>query len=289
MTNGTVMAMPGTIGSAKILYRIMPQASIGIIGLGFVGNAVRQSYSHLDYTVRCMDTDPSKHASATYEDIKATEAVFICVPSPMNEDGSCNTDILESVLSNLKGYNGVIISKVTAPPDVYQRLQDSYPNLVHSPEFLTATNAVNDYVNGKFCIIGGAVKAYMNEAARIIKLGQTSLEDVVLCTIGEAALAKYTINSFLATKVVFMNEMFKLSQKLNLDWNTVRELIELDKTRIGKSHDRVPGPDGSFGFGGACFPKDTSAILKVAEQYGIDMMVLDSAVKKNTLLRLSGE
>jgi len=289
MNNGMTMAMPGTMGSARILYQIMPKAHVGIIGLGFVGNAVRQSYSHLDYTIVCMDIDPSKGHSGTYEQMMDTEAIFICVPSPMNDDGSCNTDILESVLNNLKGYKGVIISKVTAPPDVYQRLQTEYPNLVHSPEFLTAANAVNDYVNGKFCIIGGAVKAYILEAARIIKLGQTNLESVEMCSIGEAAMAKYTINSFLATKVVFMNEMFKLSQQLKLDWFVVKGLIQLDKNRIGKTHDIVPGPDGHFGFGGACFPKDTSAILKVAEQYGIDMMVLDSAVKKNTLLRLSSE
>lgn len=289
MNNGTTMAMPGTMGSARILYQIMPKAHVGIIGLGFVGNAVRQSYSHLDYTIVCIDIDPRKGHTGTYEQIIDTEAIFICVPSPMNDDGSCNTDILESVLMHLKGYKGVIISKVTAPPDVYKRLQTEYPNLVHSPEFLTAANAVNDYVNGKFCIIGGSVKAYMLEAARIIKLGQTNLESVEMCSIGEAAMAKYTINSFLATKVVFMNEMFKLSQQLELDWSVVKGLIQLDKNRIGKTHDSVPGPDGHFGFGGACFPKDTSAILKIAEQYGIDLMVLDSAVKKNTLLRLSGE
>jgi UDPglucose 6-dehydrogenase len=105
------------------------------------------------------------------------------------------------------------------------------------------------------------------------------------CTISEAALAKYTINSFLATKVAFMNEIYEIAAAGGMDYNKVAQMVTLD-TRIGRSHMQVPGPDGSFGFGGACFPKDTSALLKYAETLSQTPMVLDAAVKKNTLLRL---
>lgn len=266
----------------------MSQEKIGIIGLGFVGNAVKQSYVN-DPTIQLIeiDSDPTKGCKGTYEELVDAVAVFVCVPSPMNVDGSCGTFPLVSTLSKLKAYNGVIISKVTAPPNVYEYLQTQHPNLVHAPEFLTAANAVQDYLAGKFAIIGGSDKTSIDTAHRIIKRGQRMLEMTHVCKIGEASLAKYVINSFLSTKVIFMNEMAKLAEAGGQDWEKVRELIALDSRRVGNSHTQVPGPDGQFGFGGACFPKDTSALLKYAETLNVPLNVLDSAVKKNLLLRLT--
>jgi UDPglucose 6-dehydrogenase len=264
----------------------MIKDSIAIIGLGFVGKAIADS---IDFSMSMVMIDPAKGYNNTYEDIKLHKcsAVFICVPSPQGDDGSCDTSILESVLKELKAvdYNGVIISKCTAPPDVYTRLNELYPNLVHAPEFLTAANALRDYCNGKFSIIGGKIPAYIREAERVIRISQPCLERVEHCTIGEAALAKYTINSFLATKVVFMNEMYEIATAAGLDYTTISKLVSLD-ARIGQSHLKVPGPDGTLGFGGMCFPKDTAALLKYAENNSVDLNVLDAAVKKNTLLRL---
>jgi UDPglucose 6-dehydrogenase len=85
-----------------------------------------------------------------------------------------------------------------------------------------------------------------------------------------------------------MNELYQLATKLGLDYNVIENAISLDY-RIGPSHMRVPGPDGQFGFGGACFPKDTSALLKFAEEQDVQLNVLDAAVKKNLLVRLTGE
>ena len=259
---------------------------IGIVGLGFVGEAIRSSTEFIPDNVVCVDSDVRKGHVGTYTDLMKCEGIFICVPSPMGTDGKCDTSILEGVLEKLKGFQGVIISKVTAPPDVYQRLNKVYPNLVHSPEFLTAANANRDYANAKWCIIGGDVRAYRHEAERIIKMTQTGLETVKFCSIGDAALAKYAINSFLATKVVFMNELYQLANKAGLNYDIVSNLIKQD-IRIGESHMRVPGTDGSLGFGGYCFPKDTEALLNYAKQYGIDLNVISSAVQKNLLLRLT--
>jgi len=90
----------------------------------------------------------------------------------------------------------------------------------------------------------------------------------------------------MSTKVVFMNEIKQLADAANLDYDTIAAMISMDK-RIGNSHMQVPGPDGHYGFGGACFPKDTSALLKYADSLGITPMVLDAAIKKNTFLRLT--
>lgn len=282
------MSMPGTIGSAKLIFNNMNflEAKIGIVGLGFVGNAISQAYDHM--TVTKVIIDPAKGYNNSYTDLVSTDAVFLCVPTPQGDDGSCDTSILESVLSELQkiNYTGVIISKCTAPPSVYKTLEKQFPNLIHAPEFLTAANAVYDYANGKFAYIGGEINAYRKEAERIIKLGQPGLTNIIHCSIEEAALAKYILNSFMATKVVFMNEMYRLAESIGCDYENIRRMLSVDP-RIGNTHMKVPGPDGLFGFGGYCFPKDTAALLKFAEQAGVEMMVLDAAVRKNTFLRLT--
>ncbi len=264
------------------------KTKIAVIGLGFVGSAIYKALGGEFGGQDLIPVDPIKGLPATIKDIKDFDAAFVCVPSPQREDGTADTSILEGVLADLKhvDFKGVIISKVTAPPDVYNRLQDAHPNLVHAPEFLTAANAYEDYMHGKFAIIGGKISAFRNEAERIIRRSQSELASVVHCSIGEAALAKYTINSFLATKVIFMNEMEKLATDSGMNWETIVSAIRQDK-RMGHSHMQVPGPDGQYGFGGMCFPKDTSALIKYAEGQGQTLSVLDTAVKKNLIIRLT--
>jgi UDPglucose 6-dehydrogenase len=207
------------------------------------------------------------------------------VPSPSTEDGHCDDSYMRNVLKELEGYAKVIICKSTIPPGVYATFQTHYPNIVHAPEFLTAANAFRDYINATTAVVGGNIKAYRTEAIQFVKASQP-LANIVECGIGEAALTKYAINSFLATKVVFMNEIYQLSSTLGLDYNMITAIMRSDK-RIGSSHMTVPGQDGSLGFGGYCFPKDTEALSKFAESNRSSLSVLDSAIKKNTMLRLT--
>ena len=256
---------------------------VGIVGAGFVGNAIRKAYESLFTNVVLVDVDPAK-STGSYADLQDCDAVFVCVPSPSKDSGECDTSILNSVLYMLRDYKNVIISKTTAPPQFYEKMQTVYPNLVHIPEFLKANNAFEDYIKETNAIIGGKIAAYRNEAARIIKLAQP-ITHVEHCSIGEAAFVKYTINTYLATKVVFMNEMSELAIAHGYDWDTIRMYLSEDN-RIGLSHMQVPGPDGYYGFGGMCFPKDTNAWVKYASKLGVQLSVLKTAIKKNVLLRL---
>ena len=255
---------------------------IGIVGAGFVGGAIKNA--HDLFGVPVIVRDPAKGFDTSWEELRDCDGVFVCVPSPTSDSGECDTSILEDVLSNLAGMAGVIISKVTAPPGVYAKLQIVYPNLVHAPEFLVAATANEDYRNGHFAFIGGSDDEYTRKAEEVIRAAQRNLLDVKFCTITEAALAKYTINTFLATKVAFMNQVYDLANALGVDYNNLVGLVESDK-RIGTSHMRVPGPDGSRGFGGACFPKDTSALVFEACRAEVDMSVLWAAVQSNKKIR----
>lgn len=257
---------------------------VGIVGLGFVGEAIKHSLE-LSCDLVLVDIDTGKGPN-TYQDLLTCEGIFVCVPTPLGDNGTCDTTILEDVLLKLKEFSGVIISKCTAPPLVYRELNKQYPNLVHSPEFLTAANAIRDYQNATSLILGGRVKAYLDQAEKISKWGQNRISSVLHCTIEEASLTKYTINSFLATKVVFMNEVSKLAEAIGVDYNKLTKLISQDE-RISASHMKVPGHDGLRGFGGHCLPKDTEAMLTFSKDAGVNMEVLSAALKKNILFRLS--
>lgn len=254
---------------------------IGIIGAGFVGSAIKNTYER--WGVPIITHDPAKGFNSSYEELRSCDGLFVCVPSPTTETGECDTSILEDVLSKLAGMSGVIISKVTAPPSVYAKLQIIYPNLVHAPEFLVAATAEDDYRNGTFAFIGGSDDEWTRKAEEIIRAGQRNLMDVKYCSITEASLAKYTINSFLATKVAFMNQVYDLAKQLGVDYQTLVFLLGSEK-RFGNSHMQVPGPDGR-GFAGACFPKDTAALVYESNKAGVTMSIVETAIAYNNFIR----
>lgn len=254
---------------------------IGLIGCGFVGGAIKKAYEH--YSIDILVYDPFIGYDIDFELIKSCDAVFISVPSPIGTDGMCDTTILESTLEKLKDSKSVLISKVTAPPSVYRKLQQQYKNLVHVPEFLVAVTADRDYLEGTFTFIGGDLE-YCQKAKDVIVLGQRYLTDIKFCTIEEASLAKYTINTFLAIKVSYMNQIYDLCSALNVNYDKVKELFSSDN-RLGSSHLNVPGPDGQRGYGGACFPKDTLALNYESKQQQIDMTILKSAIEYNDSIR----
>lgn len=254
---------------------------IGIIGLGFVGSAVKNAYDLQGIEIICRD--PQLSTSASISELLDADGIFICVPSPRMPSGECDTSILESVLAELKEYSGVLISKVTATPTAYKRIYETHPNLVHAPEFLVAATAKEDYINGQFAIIGGNIEN-CELAYKIILLGQPKAVLHKFCSIEEASLSKYAINTFLATKIIFMNQLKQLADTLNIEYNVIKECITFD-SRLGNSHMSVPGPDGSIGFGGACFPKDSEALLYESKELGVRLSLLNEAVYVNKKLR----
>ena len=243
---------------------------VGIIGYGYVGKAIAYCYEGDDVVIR----DPKLLNSADFSEFNNCDAVFVCVPSPSQKDGSCDTSILEQTIHDLLFVTVTrqipIICKTTAPPSVYQRLLNQYPNIVHVPEFLTAANHIEDYVNTEYVVIGGN-KEWCTRAAEILRyhLGTTN-EVIKIVDIKTAALYKYMMNSYLATKVTFMNEFYKLAQVDGIDWNKIKEVASYDD-RIGMTHMDVPGSDGNYGWGGACFPKDVSAIISEAKSCGLNL------------------
>jgi UDPglucose 6-dehydrogenase len=253
---------------------------IGIFGLGYVGSAVAESHKHHTLVIR----DPKlKNNSASLDEIKACDAVYICVPTPMGDMGECDESFVKSVLNDLRDYKKVIIAKSTIPPNTYNELQQEFLNLVHVPEFLTAANATNDYINASWVLLGGNSQ-WCQEAKNIISSSAILATNYHFTNIQTASMFKYLANSLMATKVIFMNELFQVSTAIGINWNEIKEVSKYDP-RLGTSHWDVPGPDGCFGYGGACFPKDVSAIIKHAAGLGIELNLLKSVKEINNQYR----
>jgi len=257
---------------------------IGIIGQGFVGNAIYQKFKSY-YEIKTYDLDSSK-CNATEQETLDNEIVFVCLPTPMNADGSCNVNLVENAVKRCSefGITKTVVIKSTISPGTTARINSLYPNLdvIFNPEFLTEANAVNDFNNQDRIILGGPrpgttklrriySKVFPN--AHIIKTDSTHAE-----------MVKYLTNTFLSVKVSFANEVYQICNKLNIDYDKVVEYATLDK-RLGKSHWQVPGPDGDFGYGGHCFPKDLSALIYLADNLDTVSNVLWANRDTNDKLR----
>jgi UDPglucose 6-dehydrogenase len=265
---------------------------IGIIGQGFVGSAVREGMkNHFD--ILAFDKDPNKYSNveSIFHVVESTDLTFLCVPTPMRKNGSCDLSIVRNALDEINDVakalfaeNYIVVIKSTIPPGTTEQLNREYPNLeiVFNPEFLTEANAVDDYKNQNRIIVGGErpgstkVKAVFAKAFPKVPIIKTSSSI--------AEMIKYVTNTFLATKVSFANEMYQICQALNIDYDKVIEYARYDE-RLGNSHWSVPGPDGDFGFGGHCFPKDIAALEYLAERFGVDTTVITAAIAKNQKVR----
>jgi UDPglucose 6-dehydrogenase len=260
----------------------MKNKTIGIIGFGYVGQAIHYLFKDKN-DIKVFDIDESKKTHEK-EEVNQSDFVFICVPTPMNADGSQNLSFVESALKNFNP-NTTYILKSTVVPTTTMTLQKKHPQLkiVFNPEFLTESNWQLDMLNPDRVIIGGD-----SEQANIIE----SLYRIVypvnipiyLTNSTEAELIKYMANSFLATKVSIMNEFKVLSDNLGLNWQNIIGGFVSDK-RIGDSHTQVPGPDGLRGYGGSCFPKDVNALINYAKNQGINLSVIEAGWNSNLLFR----
>lgn len=262
--------------------------SIGIIGHGFVGKAVDHGFKK---NIEKHVVDP-KYGGLTVTQLiqdKKAHAVFVCVPTPMGEDGHVNESIVGSVLTEIEAATPddkktLVILKSTITPDHLKSFDSKFHkvSLVYNPEFLTEKNYLEDFVKPDMQILGGSI----NDTQEVQRLYQ----EHSICEpcpyyhtdILSASFVKYTINTFLAQKVAYFNQMYDLWQKINPegDWNAFTTMVRGDP-RLGKSHMMVPGNEGKRGFCGSCFPKDTNALVEFAKAQGTPFDLLEKVLEVN--------
>tara|TARA_A100000164_G_C21887331_1_gene763464 strand:- start:40 stop:891 length:852 start_codon:yes stop_codon:yes gene_type:complete len=258
---------------------------IGIIGFGFVGKALQNG---LKEDVNSIEIDPKLNTNI--EDLKnhKPDIVFICLPTPMNDDGSQNIDIVNKVISEINKFdsNLLIVLKSTILPKYVEEISRICKNLVINPEFLRENYAEEDFINSEIIIFGGK-EENCNKLSYFYKNHTNCIcKEHIITDDKSASLIKYTINSFLALKVIFFNEMKSVFKNLNSEtkWSDFINALSKDK-RMGSSHMNVPGPDGRYGFGGPCFPKDVSALVEYSKEIGHELSLLKKANAINNSIR----
>jgi len=265
--------------------KIYRKLKLGIVGHGFVGKATDWGFN------KCVSkfiVDPL--LDTNIEDLKEfePEIVFICVPTPMSDDGSQDSSIIENVIKELVLHcpNAIKVVKSTVLPSLLDELHRLDSKLVYNPEFLREKHANLDFVNSEMIIFGGDRNISTQVSNAYLRHSRCKTKEHIFTDLKTASFIKYSINTFLATKVIFFNELHSVYEKLQVkdSWESVVSTISKD-SRIGDSHMNVPGHDGRRGFGGACFPKDSLALIKFAKSLDIDMNALISTVKINNKIR----
>ena len=259
---------------------------IGIIGNGYVGGATALLKNrNVDVLVYDIDNEKCTPRGLGLNDLLQCQFIFICLPTPMDVEGKCSTELVSKAVNDLRDrkYDTErIIVKSTVPVGTCRKL-----NVMFMPEFLTEQNWQHDFLSQKNWILGTNTR---NDKVRdeLYSIFDSAWHDGVLvhrphmtfATSEEAELTKYVRNTFLATKVSFFNEIEEYCRVNNISYRKVRELTLYDD-RIGDSHTSVPGPDGKRGFGGTCFPKDVSALLHQMLDSGMMSYILNATRNRN--------
>jgi UDPglucose 6-dehydrogenase len=302
--------------------------SIAVIGQGFVGGSLTTVFTERGETVYVYDktgkishggignftrqiTREVKTPESLAEFVRECEGTsgfsgvyFVCVPTPMYEDGSPDTRIVEDVLELLASapYGAdspqrIAVIKSTVPPGSTERWNSQFSDrdlhIVFNPEFLTEANALDDMRTQGRIVLGGP-RPYINTVRNIFMRAFPKVP-IIKTSSTTAEMVKYTTNCLLAVKVAFANEVAQVCEELdkdglNVDYDKVVEYIKFDH-RLGETHWSVPGPvptqDGRYvrGFGGHCFPKDINALMSVARGYGVRPTVMQAAWDKNLEVR----
>jgi UDPglucose 6-dehydrogenase len=218
---------------------------------------------------------------------------FVCLPTPMYEDGSADLSIVESVLDQLAAVSGerIAVVKSTVPPGSTQRWNKKYNQhglwVIFNPEFLTEANALDDMRQQNRIILGGP-RPWISQVKQLFQFAFPKVP-IIKTSSTTAEMVKYLINNFLTVKVAFANEMAQVCEALDaagldIDYDKVIEYAKYD-SRLGNSHWSVPGPDGKKGYGGHCFPKDINAMISIAKDLNVEPKVLQSAWDKNLEVR----
>jgi len=296
--------------------------SIGVIGQGFVGGSLTTVLSEHGIDVYAYDKSGkyAKGALPSHGDQSAgypssvkelvldnegggtpgfSNVYFVCLPTPMFEDGSADLSIVEGVLEELASIPGerIAVVKSTIPPGTTENWNKMFNSsglyVVFNPEFLTEANAINDMRDQNRIILGGP-RPYINAVRNIFQHAFPKVP-IIKTSSTTAEMVKYVTNCMLAVKVSFANEIAQICEALdgdglNIDYDKVVEYAKFDR-RLGDTHWSVPGPvpthDGRHvrGFGGHCFPKDINALISVARKNGVKPTVMQASWEKNLEVR----
>jgi UDPglucose 6-dehydrogenase len=251
--------------------------NIGIAGLGVIGSACKYGFEKLGHKVKFHDP---KFPESNLQDLLDVDIVYICVPSPSNEDGSCNTSIVRGVVDSLmkEKFDGIIAIKSTVEPGTTQSLINQYLNdkICFVPEFLRERCAFTDFTeNHEVLAIGTAIETVYN---KVVQSHGKYPRQFAKISPTEAELLKYYSNVFNALRIIFANEMYEICKVLGADYSKVKDTFVMR----GTAKDIYMDVNESFrGYGGVCLPKDTKALDALVKKYNLNLKLFETIDKEN--------
>jgi nucleotide sugar dehydrogenase len=269
---------------------------IGICGVGFVGQAIQSFFLN---NKKPVEQEFHKHEIEVYDKYKNintlaqvinTNLLYICLPTPFNEQ--LKTYDLSEIsqllfLLHEQKYTGTILLKSTVTPNYCTDMNQMYKGLkiVHNPEFLSARTAAQDFAQQEHIILGYTPQSqcmlnFLSEFYKVL----FPKAIISSCSAEVASLTKLACNSFYATKVQYFTELYELCQRMGISYTTVKDLM-IRNNWIHPQHTTVPGPDGQISFGGACLPKDLSALNQYMALYKTPHQVLNAAITERNEMR----
>ena len=282
---------------------------IGVVGVGYVGLTTGACLAHIGHTVVCGDVDVTKidrlrngeipiveeglteivsegistgrleFVVGATEVAERSDIVFLCVPTPQDDDGSADLSFIEAASAEIGPVlrsGAIVVNKSTVPVGttvvVDEVIQRSDITVVSHPEFLREGTAVNDFLHPDRVVVGADDRSAAEKVAALYE----SIDTQVIITDGASAeTIKYAANGFLAMKISFVNAVAAMCEAVGADVVDVVEGIGSDR-RIGREFLR-PGP----GWGGSCFPKDSHALVHVAASHGYDFSMMRGVIAVN--------
>ena len=235
---------------------------IGIIGLGVVGSAIKKGFEELEHEVLIHDIK----LKTSIDDVRSAELIYLCLPTPSTEDGSCDTSILKKVLKqlNAKKYEGVVAVKSTIVPGTYKKLSEIFDKdrLILVPEFLREKFAYEDFTTRHNVLVIGT-NNLKNVSSVLISHGDYP-KAIKIISPEECEFVKYFSNVFKAYKTLFANSFGALCDIHNVDYSKVLDVYKAENVKETSYLKNIGG------FAGMCLPKDTRALAKLAENTGVD-------------------
>lgn len=253
--------------------------NVGIIGVGMVGGSLARYFSqHKNITPILFD--PPKGLGSK-EELNRADIVFVCVPTPYQEEVGFDTTFLDEAFAVLDGTKTVVI-KSTVEPGTTDGYQKKYPQhkVLFNPEFLTEAVADYDTLNPNRQIIGYTDQSRAVAEEILALLSQAPFQKIIKAK--EAETVKYFSNTFYALKVAFANQFYDFCQKIGVDYEAIKDCAKAEPM-MGANHWDV-FHKGYRGYGGKCLPKDSRTIIKLAKEVGLDFSLLRSAEEYNSEL-----
>jgi len=244
---------------------------VGIIGLGAVGSANKEGFEYIGHNVSVHDIK----LDTKITDVCDTEIVYLCVPTPQSDDGSCDTRIIESVITelNLHEYKGIIAIRSTVVPGFTQSMIERFNKLTicFVPEFLRERCAADDFIHNHKLLAVGTHDIWVYR--KVVRCHAGIPEYIEHLTPNEAEVLKYYNNVYAALRVTFANNMFEICEKLDCDYTTIKNAY----IKTGKATDMYLDVNSNLrGYGGMCLPKDTIAIASLMKNLNIDLSLIQS-------------